>query len=116
MDQGLQHGFRLREVEVHPLSHEVHGALGMSRVSAGAMDFLMCLAESPGDIVETGTLVERLHLESVEQCERRMCELQTALGDSRESPEYVRHVGGGYQLISPISVDVPPEPTTAQIV
>ena len=115
MDRGLKHGFRLGEAEIDPLHGAVHGPRGVSLVSPHAMNFLMTLADDPGAVVERETLLEHLQVKSSEELERCRVELQTALGDSPQDPRYVRRVGDGYQLIAPVSIDVPPEPTTAQI-
>jgi DNA-binding winged helix-turn-helix (wHTH) protein len=116
MDNGLQHGFRLLDVKVDPEHHCVEDHRHAVSISPGAMDFLVALAESPDDVIPTGSLTERLHVDSVEELDRRFAELRDALGDSATEPHFVRRVDAmGFQLIAPVSIDVPPEPTTDAI-
>jgi DNA-binding winged helix-turn-helix (wHTH) protein len=116
MDTGLRHGFRLRDVNVDPEHHRVADHRHAVSISEGAMDFLMALVESPDDVIPTQTLTDRLHVDSVEELDRRFAELEDALGDSAAEPHYVRKVAdAGFQLVAPVSIDVPPEPTTDQI-
>src|SRR5262245_5969944 len=98
MDQGLRQGFRLDQVGIDPMGHEVHGSHGIRMLSSRTTDFLMTLAEDPGSVVETVTLLEHLRVESSEGLERCLDELQDALDDSPGDPHYVRRVGEGYQL------------------
>jgi DNA-binding winged helix-turn-helix (wHTH) protein len=85
-------------------------------ISPGAIEFLMALVESPDDVIPTESLTERLHVGSVEELDRRFAELKDVLGDSATEPHYVRKIAGtGFQLVAPVSVDVPPDPTTDQI-
>jgi len=115
MDVGLQHGFRLLDVKVDPQHQRVEDHRHAVSISPGAMEFLMALVASPEDVIPTGLLTERLHVGSVE-LDRRFAELKDALGDSASEPHYVRKVAGtGFQLVAPVSIDVPPEPTTDQI-
>jgi DNA-binding winged helix-turn-helix (wHTH) protein len=116
MDVGLQHGFRLLDVKVDPQHHRVEGRQHAVSISPGAMEFLMALVASPEDVIPTGSLTERLHVGSVDELDRRFAELKDALGDSASEPHYVRKVADtGFQLVAPVSIDVPPDPTTDQI-
>ena len=116
MDAGLRHGFRLLDMKVDPEHHCFEDHRRTVSISQGAMDLLMALVESPDDVISNQSLTERLHPGSVEELDRRFAELRDALGDSATEPHYVRKVAGtGFQLVAPVSIDVPPEPTTEQI-
>lgn len=116
MDEGLRHGFRLGECEVDPERCTVVRAGGRTQLSAPTMDLLMMLATSPGDVLGERRLIDRIGLPPGGRLDRCLEELQVALGDSVAEPRYVRRVGdGGFQLLAPIHVDVPPVPTAEQI-
>jgi DNA-binding winged helix-turn-helix (wHTH) protein len=116
MDTGLKHGFRLLDLKVDPEHHRLEDHRHGVPISPGAMEFLMALVESPDDVIPTELLAERLHVDSTDELDRRFAELRDALGDSAAEPHYVRKVSDtGFQLVVPVSVDVPPEPTTDQI-
>ena len=116
MDEGLRHGFRLGECEVDPEKGTVTRAGHRTQLSALTMDFLMTLATSPGDVLEERQLIDRLRLPPDRPLDRCLEELQVALGDLAAEPRYVRKVGDpGFQLLAPIHVDVPPVPTSDQI-
>lgn len=116
MDEGLRHGFRLGECEVDPERCTVVRAGGRTQLSAPTMDLLMMLATSPGDVLGERRLIDRIGLPPGGRLDRCLEELQVALGDSVAEPRYVRRVhDGGFQLLAPIHVDVPPVPTAEQI-
>ena len=116
MDTGLQHGFRLLDVMVDPEHHRIVDHRRTVSISAAAMDFLMALVESPDDVIPTESLTEKLQTKSATGLDRCCAELQEAFGDSPNDPHYVRKVDEtGFQLVAPVSIDVPPEPTTDQI-
>ena len=115
-DEGLRHGFTLGECEVDPERRTVTRGDHRTQLSAPAMDFLMILATSPGDVLEERQLSRRLGLPPGASLDRCLAELRTALGDSPTDPHYVRKVGDGdFQLLARIDVDVPPVPTAGQI-
>lgn len=116
MDEGLRHGFRLGECEVDPERGTLIRADGRTQLSALTMDFLMTLATSPGGVLEERQLIDRLGLPPNHQLTGCLAELQVALDDPAAEPRYVRKVGNsGFQLLAPIHVDVPPVPTSDQI-
>lgn len=116
MDEGLRHGFGLGEAEVRPDEGTVIRDGRRTELSPLAMDFLMLLASSPGDVIEERWLRERLRLTSGRPLDLCLAELQIALGDSAAKPRYVRKSGGaGFQLLAPIHIDAPPVPTSEQI-
>jgi DNA-binding winged helix-turn-helix (wHTH) protein len=115
MDAGLRHGFRLHELWVDPEHHRIGIAGRGTELSQEALDFLLLLVESPDDLIPTERLFERLHVQSPAELDRCYDEVQAALGDSPTSPRFVRKDDLGFQLIAPVSIDVPPEPTTDRI-
>ena len=115
-DEGLKHGFRIGGCEVRPMTRLIHGPDGTFPVSRKAMDFLLCLAELPGNAVGPGLLRRRLHLESDAALERCHRELRRALGDSAREPRVLKRTADGeFALVADIEVDVPPVPTARQI-
>lgn len=116
-DPGLQRGFRLGDIEIDPLRHEVRSGPEVQPLSERATAFLMVLAEAPGQVVPPEHFRERFGHEDYGEIASSLEELQRALGDSPDHPRLVRQVGSeGFQLLSDISIDVPPIPTTEQIV
>jgi DNA-binding winged helix-turn-helix (wHTH) protein len=115
LDTGLKHGFRLGELAVLPLLGEVRSRQDVHRLSDPAVALLIKLAEAPRQIMAEEVLCARLQLNS-EQLAQYFAELQQALGDTPEQPHYVRKVAPGYELLGDISINVPPVPTTAQII
>jgi DNA-binding winged helix-turn-helix (wHTH) protein len=116
MWEGLAEGFRLDDAWIDP----VHGTVWRDdhrfQLSPLAMEFLLCLAESPGDVIEAGSVAARLGLVSTRPLDDCLEELRGALGDTSDESHYVRSVGRyGYQLTATVHVDVPPVPTTEQI-
>ncbi len=115
--EGLVEGFRLDDVWVEPTRGIVERDEHRFRVSPIAMELLLCLAESPGDVIEAGSIAARLGLRSTIELDAFMAELRGALGDGFSGePRIVRSVGSyGYQLIAEVLIDVPPVPTAEQI-
>lgn len=116
LDLGLRRGFRLGEIEIDPLGHRLRRGHEIHPLSKGALSLLFILAEAPGQVIPAEHLRERLGQEDFGAMAHSLRELQEALGDSADRPRLVRQVGEGFQLLGDIDIDVPPIPTTQQIV
>lgn len=115
LDSGLKHGFDLADLKVKPLQRTIITPQGTRNVSELAIAFLMQLAGSPRQVIVGTTLREQLGVESAD-LHNCFVELQLALGDSADAPQYIMQLGtDSYELIAPVSIHVPPVPTTEQI-
>ena len=99
-------GFRVGEFEVFPLQRRIHGPTGDTIVHARAMEVLLCLAESPGDLLERETIQQHvwgtLHIRDT-TLTRCIGELRHAFDDDHLEPRYIQTVPKrGYRLVAPV--------------
>lgn len=116
LDLGLRQGFRIGEFEIHPLQQTIRSSRDAHQVSELAIAFLIQLAGAPGQIVSGAVLREHLGVADSTDLHRCYLELQQAFGDSPDAPAHIAYIGADdYELLTPISIDVPPVPTVEQI-
>ena len=103
MNSDLLQGFYLRDLLVDPLKGLVSGRAGSEHLPPKAMEVLLCLASSPGQLVTREQLIQdvwgadhRRH----EALSHAVSEIRHALGDHPDSPEFVQTLPRrGYRLI-----------------
>jgi TolB-like protein/DNA-binding winged helix-turn-helix (wHTH) protein/Tfp pilus assembly protein PilF len=99
-------GFRVGDFEVFPLQRRIHGPTGDKVVHARAMEVLLCLAESPGVLLERETIQQHvwgaLHVRDT-ALTRCISELRHAFDDHHDEPRYIQTVPKrGYRLVAPV--------------
>ncbi|UCC15003.1 MAG: winged helix-turn-helix domain-containing protein, partial [Gammaproteobacteria bacterium] len=107
MDFALQHGFKLADLEVHPLRGEVVRPDGLVHIQPKAMEVLVCLAEKTLQTVTRNELIREVWGISTEHdshaednLTRCVSELRHALGDSPTDPRYIKTLPRvGYRLV-----------------
>lgn len=107
MDTELRRGFWLADRHVAPLHGEIAGQSGRQRVHPKAMEVLLCLARSPGKVVERQRLIEAVwngapasHV-ALTHC---ISELRHLLGDDPHRPTFIETVPKlGYRLLVPVT-------------
>jgi TolB-like protein/tetratricopeptide (TPR) repeat protein/DNA-binding winged helix-turn-helix (wHTH) protein len=108
VDTALLQGFYLRDLLVDPVQGLVTGAAKSVRLPSKAMEVLLCLASSPGELVTREKLIDEVWGSgrgSREALSHAVSEIRNALNDHAEHPEYVQTLPKrGYRLI----VDVEP--------
>lgn len=97
-------GFRVGEFEVFPLQRRIHGPTGDTVVHARAMEVLLCLAESPGELLERENIQQHvwgtLHIRDT-TLTRCIGELRHAFDDDHLEPRYIQTVPKrGYRLVA----------------
>ena len=116
LDLGLRQGFRIGEFEIRPLQQTIVTPQGVRQLSELAVAFLIQLAAAPGQVVSGSVLREHLGVDDSTDLHRCCLELQRAFGDNPDAPGHIVYVGtDDYELLVPITINVPPVPTTAQI-
>lgn len=116
LDLGLRQGFRIGDFEIHPLQQTISSPRGRRQVSELAIAFLIQLAAAPGQVVSGAVLREHLGVADSTDLHRYSLELQQAFGDNPDAPAHIAYIGDDdYELLTPISIDVPPVPTIEQI-
>lgn len=99
----LRDGFSLDDVVVLPLQNEIKSRQGSRTVSPAAMTVLLCLAERPGDAVDTATILGYArHVDNL--ADDRLAELVVELGDAfgerGSQPEIIERLADGhYKLL-----------------
>ncbi len=115
MNSDLLQGFHLRDLRVEPLKGQITGRAGSVHLPPKAMEVLLCLASSPGELVTRETLINDVWGEgqgSQETLSHSVSEIRHALDDHLENPEFVQTLPKrGYRLIVE-AVPVAASPTT----
>lgn len=99
---------------VNPLSGEIARGEERVRLEARTMRLLLCLAESPGEVVSIDTLLSQVWSGVVvtpDSVYQAVAALRRLLGDDAKQPAYIVTVPRlGYRLVAPVEpqVDAPP--------
>ncbi len=109
MHDQLKKGFQLGQWRVRPLEGVLSGPEGQRRLQPKAMDVLLWLAASAGEVVERKVLVKAVWGDRAvtdEPLTRCIGELRQALGESRVGPGYIQTVHKrGYKLLAPVTFE-----------
>lgn len=116
MNSDLLQGFYLGELLIEPLKGQVTGASGSRHLPPKAVEVLLCLAESPNDLVTREKLLDRVWGRgqgSHEALGHAVSELRHALDDHVDNPEYIQTLPRrGYRLLVdpvPVNAAAPPD-------
>lgn len=120
MQQALEAGFSLGDWRVRPAEGLISGPDGDRHVEPKVMDVLLCLSERAGEVVSHDTLIREVWADralSDEPLFRCIAELRRSLGDSADSPQYIKTVRKrGYRLIAPVrTADTPAETDVGEV-
>jgi len=115
---GLDSGFRLHEWQVRPTQNRLIGEDGEIRVTPRAMQVLVCLAESAGDVVTREDFNERVWQPAIvtdDALTRCVSELRRHFGDRADDRRFIETIPKrGYRLVAPVepvdATDQPPAP------
>ena len=105
---------RIGDWFVNPLSGEIARGEERVRLEARTMRLLLCLAESPGEVVSIDTLLSQVWSGVVvtpDSVYQAVAALRRLLGDDAKQPAYIVTVPRlGYRLVAPVEsqVDAPP--------
>ncbi len=103
MNSDLLQGFYLRDLLVDPLKGLVNGQAGSEHLPPKAIEVLLCLASSPGELVTRETLIEEVwgaDRGSPEALSHAVSEIRHALHDHADNPKFVQTLPKrGYRLI-----------------
>ena len=92
MNSELLQGFYLRDLLVDPLKGQVTGRTGSEHLPPTAMEVLLCLASSAGELVTRDTLIEKVwgaDKGSQEALSHAVSEIRHALDDHPDNPKFV---------------------------
>lgn len=121
LDPDLQKGFKLGAYHVLPLQGEITGPNGGVHVEPKVLEVLVCLAETPGQVVERETIAQRVWGKVIvgdESITRCISALRQVFHDEPKRPQFIQTLSKrGYRLLcapseiaqaapSPSSVDV----------
>ncbi len=103
MDSELLQGFYLGDLLIEPLQGRVSGQGGSAHLPPKAVEILLCLAQSPGELVTRETLLEcawGAGKGSQEALGHAVSEIRHALGDHANNPTFIQTLPKrGYRLI-----------------
>ncbi|MDH4056353.1 MAG: winged helix-turn-helix domain-containing protein [Gammaproteobacteria bacterium] len=110
MDSDLLKGFYLGELLIEPLKGQVTGRAGSRHLPPKAVEVLLCLAESPGELVTREKLLDAVWGQgqgSQEALGHAVSEIRHALDDHVDDPQYIQTLPKrGYRLLlDPVPVD-----------
>jgi transcriptional activator of cad operon len=111
---------RIGDWFVNPLSGEIARGEERVRLEARAMRLLLCLAETPGEVVSIDALLNQVWSGVVvtpDSVYQAVAALRRLLGDDAKQPAYIVTVPRlGYRLIAPVEAlaDTPPAPRPAR--
>src|SRR5688572_13749401 len=111
---------RIGDWFVNPLAGEIARGEERVRLEARTMRLLLCLAESPGEVVSIDTLLNQVWSGVVvtpDSVYQAVAALRRLLGDDAKQPAYIVTVPRlGYRLVAPVEsqVDAPPTPRPAR--
>jgi tetratricopeptide (TPR) repeat protein/DNA-binding winged helix-turn-helix (wHTH) protein len=103
VNSDLLQGFYLRDLFVDPLKGLVNGQAGSEHLPPKAIEVLLCLASSPGELVTRETLIEEVwgaDHGSREALSHTVSDIRHALHDNADNPKFVQTLPKrGYRLI-----------------
>ena len=110
MNADLLQGFYLGDLLIEPAKGRVTGPTVSEHLPSKAIEVLLCLAATPGDIVTRESLLEQAWGAgggSQEALSHAISEIRRALGDHREDPRFIQTLPKrGYRLlISPVAAE-----------
>lgn len=108
MKDRLQEGFRIGEFTVVPLQGQINGPAGSSHVQPKIVDVLVCLAASPGEVVEHARILEAVWGSpnaSHDALTHAISEIRHCLGDHADRPSYIQTIPKrGYRMIAAVEL------------
>ncbi len=112
MESDLQSGFTLGEFQVRPLQGLLVGPKGDHHLQPKVVDVLLCLASSPGQVVEHSEILEKVWGSpdaSQDALIHAISELRSGLTDRADSPQYIQTIPKrGYRLVCAIGPSTGP--------
>lgn len=110
MNSELLQGFYLGDLLVEPLKGQVTGSDGSRHLASKAVEVLLCLAASPGQLVSREVLLNTVWgvgRGSQEALGHAVSEIRHALDDNADNPHYIQTLPTrGYRLvIDPVAID-----------
>jgi tetratricopeptide (TPR) repeat protein len=115
VNKDLFHGFRLGDLKVEPLKGQVSGRNGPRHLSPKAVEVLLRLARSPGEVVARDVLLDEVWgagQGSPEALGRAISALRYALDDHATNPRFIQTLPKkGYRLLlepGPLQSAAPP--------
>ena len=117
MATALPKTLRIGDWLVHPLSGDLTRGEERVRLEARTMRLLLCLAETPGEVVSIDTLLGQVWSGVVvtpDSVYQAVAGLRRLLGDDAKQPAYIVTVPRlGYRLVAPVDlhVDAPASPS-----
>ena len=111
MNSDLLQGFRLGDRLIEPQSGQVTGRSGSRHLPPKAVEVLLCLAASPGELVTREKLLDTAWGDgqgSQEALGHAVSEIRHALDDHVDDPQYIQTLPRrGYRLlVDPVPVDI----------
>ena len=103
MNSDLRHGFYLGDLLVEPLKGQITGRIRSVHLPPKAMEVLLCLARSPGELLTRDDLIKRVwgtdHV-GQDSLNRAVSEIRHTLDDRADEPKYLKTLPKrGYRLI-----------------
>ncbi|HNP62445.1 MAG TPA: tetratricopeptide repeat protein [Woeseiaceae bacterium] len=103
MNSELLHGFYLGELLIEPLKGQITSQAGSGHLPPKAVEVLLCLASSPGELVTRRQLLETVWGKgrgSQEALGHAISEIRHALDDHADDPRYIQTLPKrGYRLL-----------------
>ena len=105
----LLQGFYLGDLLIEPLTGQVTDSAGSRHLPPKAVEVLLCLARSPGELVTRKALLRAAWGESLASQEalgHAISEIRHALGDNPDNPQFIQTLPRrGYRLaVAPVAV------------
>lgn len=110
---------RIGDWFVNPLSGEIARGEDRVRLEARTMRLLLCLAETPGEVVSIDTLLSNVWSGVVvtpDSVYQAVAALRRLLGDDAKQPAYIVTVPRlGYRLVAPVDTPVDEAPASPRV-
>lgn len=120
MERSPPRTLRIGDWFVNPASGEIARGDERIRLEARTMRLLLCLAETPGEVVSIDSLLSQVWSGVVvtpDSVYQAVAALRRLLGDDAKQPAYIVTVPRlGYRLVAPVEsqVDAPPAPSSTR--